>query len=294
MIYSHRGRPRWYHLGNAAAISVADARKLAGRIMFQVAEGKDPAAERQAHRAKGTFEELAQRYVKEYAQRKNKSWQQADKLVRKHLIPRWGKLHASAITRADVKLVMTSIAAPKVANQTIAAASAIFAWAIREEIVKVNPCTLIEKNPAKSRERVLSESEVPEFWQAFDKAGLVGGSLLKMILLTGQRPGEVAHMRREYIVDGWWEMPGDPVPALNWPGTKNGHSHRVWLPAAAQKLLTELPETGALFARPQGQNHHPRARHGDGLRANSRARRRTICGARTASTITVWALGAMQ
>ena len=253
VIYSHRGRPRWYHLGNAAAISVADARKLAGRIMFQVAEGKDPAAERQAHRAKGTFEELAQRYVKEYAQRKNKSWQQADKLVRKHLIPRWGKLHASAVTRADVKLVMTSIAAPKVANQTIAAASAIFAWAIREEIVKANPCTLIEKNPAKSRERVLSESEVPEFWQAFDKAGLVGGSLLKMILLTGQRPGEVAHMRREYIVDGWWELPGDPVPALNWPGTKNGHSHRVWLPAAAQKLLAELPETGALFLGSRGK-----------------------------------------
>ena len=58
--------------------------------MFQVAEGKDPAAERPGAPGKGTFEELAQRYVKEYAQRKNKSWQQADKLVRKHLIPRWG------------------------------------------------------------------------------------------------------------------------------------------------------------------------------------------------------------
>ena len=39
-------------------------------------------------------------------------------------------------------------------------------------------------------------------------------------------------MRREHIVDGWWEMPGEPVPALGWPGTKNGASHRVWLPAA--------------------------------------------------------------
>ena len=60
-------------------------------------------------------------------------------------------------------------------------------------------------------------------------------------------------MRREYIVDGWWELPGDPVPALNWPGTKNGHSHRVWLPAAAQQLLAELPETGALFLGSRGK-----------------------------------------
>ena len=256
-IYSHRNRPRWYHLGNAAAISVADARKLAGRIMFAVAEGKDPQAERQAHRAKGTFEELSQRYVKEYAQRKNKSWQQADRLVRKHLIPRWGKLHASAITRSDVKAVFASIAAPRVANQTVAAASAIFGWGIREEIVKANPCALIEMNPTRSRERVLSDSEVPLFWKAFDNAGLVGGTLLKMILLTGQRPGEVAHMHREHIVDGWWQMPGEPVPALNWPGTKNGHSHRIWLPKAAQELLAELPETGPLFLGPRGKTVIP-------------------------------------
>ena len=74
--------------------------------------------------------------------------------------------------------------------------------------------------------------ELPQFWTAFDDAGLVASSALKMILLTGQRPGEVAHMRREHIVDGWWEMPGEPVPALGWPGTKNGESHRVWLPQA--------------------------------------------------------------
>ncbi|MGC1827952.1 MAG: Arm DNA-binding domain-containing protein, partial [Pseudolabrys sp.] len=125
-IYAHRGRPRWYHLGNAGAIKVTDARKLASRIMFNVAEGKDPAAERKAHRSKGTFEELSERYVAEYAKRKNKSWQQPDKLVRKHLLPRWGKLHATAITRSDVKAAAAAITSPSVRNQTLAAASAIF------------------------------------------------------------------------------------------------------------------------------------------------------------------------
>ena len=247
VVYTRNGRPRWYYLGDAAAIGLSDARTLAGRIMFAVAEGKDPAAERVAHRSKGTFEELAARYVEEHAKKHNKSWKQADALVRKRLLPRWGKLEATNISRADVKALMTSITAPITANQTLAAASAIFAWAISEEVVKVNPCTLVERNKTNERERVLSESEVPKFWKAFDSFGLVTGAALKLILLTGQRPGEVAHMHRKHIVDGWWEMPGDPVPALNWPGTKNGASHRVWLPAPAQELLAEFDHADGLM-----------------------------------------------
>jgi integrase len=249
VIYSHHGRPRWYHIGNAAAIALSDARTLARRVMFAVAEGKDPAAEKKAERSKGTFEELATRYVDEYAKRRNRSWKQAEALVRKHLTPRWAKLQAASITRSDVKAAFEKIAAPIVANQTLAAASAIFAWAIREGIVTVNPCALVERNETKTRERVLSDSEIPTFWKAFDDAGLVTSTALKLVLLTGQRPGEVTHMRREHVVDGWWQMPGNPVPTLNWPGVKNGHNHRVWLPAAAQTLLAEMPETGAVFAR---------------------------------------------
>src|ERR1019366_8762826 len=120
----------------------------------------------------------------------------------------WGKLQAADISRSDVKAAKTSITAPIVANQTISAVSALFNWAVREEIVKVNPCALVERNETKRRERVLSDSEVPKFWAAFDNGGLVASTALKMILLTGQRPGEVAHMRREHIVDGWWTMPG--------------------------------------------------------------------------------------
>jgi hypothetical protein len=61
---------------------------LASQVMYQVAQGKDPAAERRAQRGAGTFEELATQY-RAYAERKNKSWKQADKLVRRNLIPSW-------------------------------------------------------------------------------------------------------------------------------------------------------------------------------------------------------------
>jgi hypothetical protein len=289
-IYAQRGRPRWYSIGNASAIDLADARKLAGRIMFAVAEGKDPAAEKTAQRSKGTFEELAQRYVEQHAKRKNKSWRQPDALVRKHLLPRWAKLQAGAITRADVKAMFASIAAPHVANQTIGAASAIFAWAVTDELVNANPCARIEMHPKKSRERVLADSEVAEFWAAFDNAGLIGGALLKMILLTGQRPGEVAHMRREHIVDGWWQMPGDPVPELDWPGTKNGKPTASGCPRRHRPCSLICPRAGrCLRDRAGGASTPPRLCAAPWRRQPPR---RTTCAGRTAPRLRRSASGA--
>jgi integrase len=250
VVYTRSGQPRWYHIGAVGAVGLADARRIAGRVMVQVAEGRDPLAERDAERGRGTFSEVAARYVEEYAKRTNKSWRQADALVRRHLIPRWGKLQAHAVTRADVRKMMASTAAPIVANQTLAAASAIFGWAMRMDLVAANPCTRVDRNPTRSRERVLSDSELPKFWAAFESAGPVRCAALRMILLTGQRPGEVRHMRREHIIDGWWEMPGDPVPDIGWPGTKNGATHRVWLPSAAQALLGDA-STGFAFCGPR-------------------------------------------
>jgi integrase len=171
------------------------------------------------------------------------------------LLLRWGKLQAASISRSDVKAVMARIEAPVVANQTLAAASAVFTWAMKEELIASNPCRGVDRNPTKSRERVLADSEVPLFWKAFDDAGLVVGSALKAILLTGQRPGEVAHMRREHMKDGWWEMPGETVQTMGWPGTKNAQAHRVWLPAPVQALLAEMGDaaTGFVFAGPRGR-----------------------------------------
>ncbi len=251
-IYSRLGRPRWLHIGNANAIGLSDARKLAAEAMLAVAKGKDPAAEKRAERGAGTFAELADRYLKEYAQAKNKSWKQARTLVERYVLPSWAKLQAGTITRADVKAMMRRIEAPILGNQTLAAVSAIFTWGVKEEIVASNPCAKVDRNPTRSRERVLSESEVPLFWQAFDDADLVTSTALKVLLLTGQRPGEVSHLRHEHIRGGWWELPGEAVAGI-WPGTKNAQSHRVWLPKLVQELIGKLDDetAGFVFAGPR-------------------------------------------
>jgi integrase len=239
LIYRFHNRPRWFHIGAADAIALADARKLAAKLMLQVIEGQDPAAEKRAERGTGTFGEVAHRYVTEYAQRKNKSWKQAEALVRKHLLPAWGNLLVQSITRSDVRSIMGKIAAPIVANQVLAAASAIFTWAMRQELVVNNPCRGVERNATTSRERVLADTELPLFWQAFSAAGLPG-TALQVLLLTGQRPGEVTRMRYDQIVDGWWTLPGAPDAATKWPGTKNAQTHRVWLPQPVQDIIAGL------------------------------------------------------
>ena len=187
-----------------------------------------PGCERKAERLTGTFADLASQYVELHAKKHNKSWKQAERLVQRHLLPRWGKLKATAITRAEVRAAMIRIDAPIVANQTLAAASAIFAWAVGQEIATANPCVGVDRNPTTDRERVLSDAEIEVLYGNFDPA-------LKLILLTGQRPGEVAAMQPEHIVDGWWQMPGKPQG--DWPGTKNGKDHRVALSEPAQVLI---------------------------------------------------------
>jgi integrase len=246
-VYSRGGAKRWVHIGWA---SLDEARAKAAKLRSEVREGKDPLAERQALRMADSFAELADRYLELYAKKRNKSWRQGRELVERYLLPRWGKLKANSISRADVRRLFDSIEAPILANQVLAAASAVFSWAVKQEEVAANPCRGIERNQTAERERVLSDSELPRFWAAFDTAGLVRSSALKVILLCGQRPGEVAHMRREHIKDGWWQMPGKPDAGVGWPGTKNGASHRVWLSEPVRQIIAELSDgeqTGYVF-----------------------------------------------
>jgi integrase len=82
-------------------------------------------------------------------------------------------------------------------------------------------------------------------------AGLPGEAL-RVLLLTGQRPGEVAHMRHEHIADGWWTLTGWALPAVGWPGTKNSQTHRVFLPAAVQSIVAGIgtdDSTGFVFGQ---------------------------------------------
>ena len=256
-VYRHNNRPRWDLIGYWDAVPLQAAREECSKRACKVLQGIDPLAERLAQRGTGTFKELSDRYVEEYARRHNKAWAGTQKRVALHLLPKWGNLKADAITRTDVKAIMTALAdQPALANSVKNAASAIFTWAMGEDLLTKNPCFKIKDNQCNSRDRILSNSEVKLFWDAFGKtADPMEGVALKVLLLTGQRSGEVLRMRREHITDGWWDLPGQPVAALGWLGTKNKRNHRVWLPRVVQELIQDLnPEakTGFVFHGKRG------------------------------------------
>jgi hypothetical protein len=291
VIYRYHNRPRWFHIGAADAIALDAARELAAELMLRVIKGEDPQAEKQAKRGSGTFAELADRYLEEHAKKRNKSWQQTDRLMRRHLLPAWGGLIVQSITRSDVRALMGKIDKPVLANQVVKSASAIFSWAMRQDLLVHNPCRGVEHNPTTSRERVLTNAEVPQFWQSFSKAG-VAGAALQVLLLTGQRPGEVKLMQHNQIVDGWWTLPGLPNAATGWRGTKNGATHKVWLPQPVQEIITEL-RCGDPFVFGQSLNLDAAMRS---VCAQLKAPRAvpTICGEHTAPRSPGWDLVAMQ
>ena len=155
MIYRYSGRPRWLHLGDARSIGLADARRLTARIMLDVAEGKDPLAERRAQRDAGTFADLASQYVELRAKKHNKCWKQAETTGGAPPPAQVGKAESHRHHPRRRQADDGCIEAPIVANQTLAAASAIFTWAIRQEIISVNPCHGVDRNPTSDRERIL-------------------------------------------------------------------------------------------------------------------------------------------
>lgn len=96
---------------------------------------------------------------------------------------------------------------------------------------------------ARSRDRVLTADEPKWVWRALKDHPGVFGPLFKVLLLTGQRRGEVAGLRWDEIRDlgtnhALWDLPPKR--------TKNGQPHLVPLSPAVQNLLLELSRTGPL------------------------------------------------
>jgi integrase len=231
LVYRRDAHPRWLHIGDLRSIPLRDARRLAARASLEIAAGGDPAADRRRARTADTFTELHADYVKLHARRHNRSWRQADTLIRAHVLSRIGRSKAGDVSRGDVKAILARLSdRPATANQTLAAVSAVFSWALQEEVggVTSNPCARISRHPARSRERVLADGELRTLWPDLD-------STLRLILLTGARPGEAASMRAEDVAGRVWNLPGEP--AQDWPGTKNNRSHRIPLSDLATGIV---------------------------------------------------------
>jgi integrase len=125
--------------------------------------------------------------------------------------------------------------APIVANRVAALLSKMFAFALDRDLVQASPAVRIPRpGQEHPRDRVLTEDELRTLWQAFEALEAPMAAFFRLRLLTAQRGGEVAAMRRQDVdLDtGWWTIPA--------ASSKNKLAHRVPLNGPALAILEAL------------------------------------------------------
>jgi integrase len=239
------GKVKRYNLGKyPRPYSLKDAREEAKQKLGDISSGGDPHKVKLALAQSDIFEGLFNNYMKHHAiPNKRESSVKEDQRIFDTYLQDIKDRKAGTITRRDIIELHRSISdhAPVMANRIIALVSTVFSKGIEHELIDATPCTRIKSILAKEqhRERVLSDTELKTLWPAFDTMRANQRDVLKLILLTAQRPGEVMAMRADELdLDaGTWLIPGSK--------TKNKQPHLVPLTPQALAIirprLTESP-----------------------------------------------------
>jgi integrase len=224
-------------LGDYPALSPAKAREEAEDLHAKVHLHGDPATERKKNRieAGNTFGRLAEQYL-EFKQPQMRPRSFAE--VRRHLMVNAKPLHGLPLASVDRVAVAARLNAfakqgAVAANRTRASLSAMFAWAMGEGLALANPVAHTNRREEKARDRVLSDAELRAIWHALEDDDF--GGIVKLLMLTGQRRGEIAGLR-------WDEINGDQI-VLSSERTKNARAHVVPLSETARATLAAFKIT---------------------------------------------------
>jgi integrase len=239
-------------IGDYPTVSLGEARERADALQRQVAAGQNPVEAKRRERelsSSRTFRALADRYLNEHARRHKRSANADERNLRKHINPRWANRRYDEIGRADVIELVEGLVTdgkPTLANRVQALISSIFSFAMDADLVKGNPCARLRRRGVETvGRRVLADDEIQLFWPAILRKPVSRpvGLALRLILLTGVRPGEAAGIARGELTNL------DESGAARWiipaSRSKNGRAHLVPLTEMArQTVLAALELAG--------------------------------------------------
>ena len=242
------------------------AREDAREMLREMAKGVDPKAKAEAEadrqkaeaaradaakaeRAANSFEAVAEDFIKrhvlasEKGRPKLKSGPEVAATIRREIVPKWRGRLITEIARRDVVKLLESVVddgRASVAHHLLAYLSKLYNWAIARDTygLQSSPITRgMAKDiigAKKPRQRVLSNPEIVEVWQAAASLAKPFDSFVRMLLVTGQRLREVANAR-------WSEIDLDAklwtIPAARMKGDA---AHEVPLSPLAVDLLSAL------------------------------------------------------
>jgi integrase len=242
-----------YTIGDYPAWTLAKAREKALDLRRQIQDGSDPVLEAKTKRDALTVAGLVGRFIDRYAKAKLRSWRDYDAVLKRDVVPALGDRPAGEVTRTEIANLLDKVAsrAPILANRLQNTVSSVFSWALSEGLVTANPVTGLRKRTQEvSKERVLSDEEIKTFWEATGATASAYRDTLRLILLTGQRPGECAGISAGEVdlASAVWTIPSSR--------TKNKLEHTVPLAGEALTIVAGLMEgkrSGPLIITPRGK-----------------------------------------
>ena len=251
-LYAVDGKRRCMNLGQYPEVTLEAARNKFEAAKKQVKNGLDPlevAEQVQEERRKApTVSELFADYMARHAKlnKRESSWREDERLFKVNVEPAWGKRKAADIKKRDCIALLDGYSdRPALCHNVMKLTRKLFNFAVEKDILEHTPFTGV-KVPVKleSRERILSETEIRKLWTTeLSKAAMSDEvkRIIKLLLLTGQRVGEVCGINPSEVDGHWWTLPPER--------TKNGQTHSVFLTDTAIELLG-TPHNSFYFLSP--------------------------------------------
>jgi integrase len=228
-----RGRMVRHKLGRYPEVGLAEARSRAAVALRMMSDGENPNSKR-GDLFESVFEEWMTR-----DQANNRSVGNVRNAITKHALPDLRSRPIGEIHKADILRLIDRIVdsgSPVQANRVLSYLKRLFNWCKERDLLAANPAMDIS-GPTKevSRERVLSQKELREIVRAAARIGYPWGSMVLMLILTGQRLEEVANAT-------WSEINfEDRSLSLGGNRTKNGRPHYIPLSDQATEVLANIP-----------------------------------------------------
>jgi len=181
-----------------------------------------------------------------------RSVQQQTRALNNDMLEVWGKRPVIEILRPDAIALIENIhmRAPGQARNVKKAGQTMFEYAVGRGHALFNPFIGVQKHvrgiAPKSGDRVLSDKEIKIIWKKVKDTDK--GRALLLMLLTGQRPGEVAGMMWSEIEGDWWQINWKRIKTEINPNLKRPPSdHRVYLTPLAKSLLPAKSDSEFVF-----------------------------------------------
>jgi integrase len=226
-------------IGHYPLWSLKDARLEAMRIISDRA-GK-PARKRVSFEQ--AYEKLKQTHL---ANQRMSTRAQTERLIEKYFLPALRTRSVAEIATAELTAITDKLSAtPSEAVHAFAAARLLFRWALKRRLIDRSPLDGVPlPAPVRFRDRVLSEVELATvFRTCFDepKTSDCFVSIVKLLILTGQRKSQIAHLRGEWI--------SRADKTITWPAEamKGCRPHIIPYGKIAATILDPLPAEGLLF-----------------------------------------------